>query len=265
MNPKKIEQKALQIGMIMNLLIGIAGLTVYYLTRIEALFIGAYYTIIALLSGLVAIFISKMSHRTSLTFPNGYFILEPLYALLKSILSLILLTISTVSVARKAYLYFAQGTGEMMEVGPVIPYTILMVIIGLTLSFFFRRQNQKINYTITILLSEAKTTLMDGIISGGVGVAAMLIWMIDKNSPLVFLKYTGDFFITIILVALTIKEPFLVIRKAIVEIMGGVLKDGTLKSKIESCVRSYLAQEKFIKQCNVYKTGMFWHIQVKLE
>lgn len=57
--------------------------------------------------------------------------------------------------------------------------------------------------------------MIDGVMSAGIGAAAFFILFIDKKSPLSFLLYTGDSFITVIIVLFiiriplrTLKEPF---------------------------------------------------------
>lgn len=265
MEQKKIEQKALMVGIVMNVLMGLSGLIVYRITRIEALFIDAYYTIIALFSGLLAIFISKTSAKRTDLFPNGFFILEPLYALLKSSLSLLLLTSSTITVSISAYRYFVHGQGDILNALPVVPYTLVMVCLCLSLSFYYKRQNKKIGGASTMLLSESKNSLVDGMISAGVGVAALLVFMLDADSPLGFLKYTGDFFITVVLVAITIKEPLSIVRSASIEIAGGALKQGQAKKEIETCVRRHFDGENLIGDCLVYKVGMSFEVYLQLD
>ncbi|MEX2784249.1 cation transporter [Streptococcus sp. H49] len=264
MNLKKIEQKSLWVGILINIAMGAIGLVIYRITRIEALFLDAYYTIIAVVSCLVAITISKVSTKRTLLFPNGFFIFEPLYAFLKSSLSLILLMISSITVTKNAYLYFFRGEGKLLAAAPVVFYGLIMAAISLLLSFYYRRQNKKIGQVSTMLLSETKTSLVDSAISAGIGIGAFLILWIDEQSPLGFLKYTGDFFITIGLVFFTIKEPIRLIKKALVELTGGRLIKGTTLHHIESLVQPQLSEKDFIQDCIVYKVGMSFQIHLKL-
>ena len=111
MNQKKYEQRGLAVGIIFNIMMGTAGIWVYNMTQIEALFVDAYFTVIAVISGIAAIVISKFSKKKSRRFPNGYFMLEPLYAVAKSSLSLGLLLMAVINVSQKAFTYFSNGTG----------------------------------------------------------------------------------------------------------------------------------------------------------
>ena len=86
MNKKIIERQSLLVSVFVNFIIGIAGLLVYIVTNLNALLLDGVFSLIAFVSSLAALFISKNSHRTTESFPNGMYFLEPLYGILKSIL-----------------------------------------------------------------------------------------------------------------------------------------------------------------------------------
>ncbi|ALS02503.1 hypothetical protein ATZ33_14280 [Enterococcus silesiacus] len=264
MDQKKIEQRALYIGIFFNILMGIAGLIAYRTTKVEALFIDAYFTVMTVLSGAFAIFISKVSANRTTRFPNGFFILEPIYALAKSMLTIALLVFSTISVSNKAYAYFVLGHGKILNLLPIIPYALVMVILCFSLSIFYSRQNKATNSTSTLLLAETKNTLIDGIMSAGVGIAALLVLFINQNSSLGFLLYTADFFVTVLLVISSIKTPFNILKNSLFEILGSTLADKTIYEEIENCVHSHIKQKSLIKHCFIYKLGMSFKICIKL-
>lgn len=265
MNQKKIEHRALIIGIAANILMGAAGLCVYFITRIEALFLDSVFTLIAVLSGVVAANISKRSSHTSETFPYGLFVLEPIYVIFKSLLMLFLMTFTTVSVSKNAIAYFVDGIGDKMHIGPVIPYEIIMVTLCTALFFFYRNQNGRIGNTSIILGVESKSTLVDGIMSGGIGVAAIAISFISENGSMSFLLYTGDFFITVILVAFSIKEPIIILKEAFIELANGAVTKGTIKSEIESVIQRNLPKDTLLGKCLIHKMGMSFRITVHLD
>ncbi|WP_342757429.1 cation transporter [Kineothrix sedimenti] len=273
MNQKQYEQRALIVGIISNILMGGAGVWVYHITKIEALFLDAYFTLLAVLSGIAATIISKKSKNTSKSFPHGYFFMEPLYAILKSLLTLALLVYATISVTVKAMDYFLYGTGEIMNYGPVIPYEILMVILCTALSFFYWKQNKRTNNTSTMLSAEAKATLIDGIMSGGIGIGILIISFISKGStgggngesPFSFLLYTGDFFITIILAVFSVKEPFKVMKEAFIEFANGIVTKDEIKTPIERTVKKYLLNNTELKNCYIHKVGMSFRVFIHLD
>ena len=260
MSQKRRERKGLLIGIFINLIMGAAGVWVYELTKIQALFVDAYFTIIALVSGVAAIIISRVSPRKTKHFPQGLFFLEPLYALLKSLLSIVLLGSSVISVTRKAIVYFTQGIGEAMPVGPVVIYEIIMVVLCLLLSFCYYRQNKKIGGSSTMLEAEAKGTMVDGIMSLGIGVAAVVVYFIDDSSPFSFLRYTGDFFITTILVLLSLKTTLMVVIKSFTELSNGKVVDRSLQESISQLVTKHLSPDVMLQNVKIYKVGMFFKV-----
>lgn len=265
MSQKKIEYQALVIGIAANILMGAAGLTVYFITRIDALFLDAVFTLVAVLSGIVAATISKLSKCTSETFPYGLFFLEPIYVIFKSLLMLFLMVFTIISVSKKAVAYFMSGVGERMILGPVIPYEIVMVTLCCVLFLFYRSQNKRIGKTSLMLGVEAKSTLVDGIMSGGIGIAAIAISFIGENSPLSFLSYTGDFFISVFLVLFSIKEPMVILREAFIELANGVVRKGKAKLQIEAIIQNNLPLDTVMKRCLIHKTGMSFRITIHLE
>lgn len=237
----------------------------YFITHIEALFLDSVFTLIAVLSGIVAAAISKWSSRTSEVFPHGLFVLEPIYVIFKSLLMLFLLAFTTVSVSKNAIAYFVDGIGEKMHMGPVVPYEITMIILCIALFFFYRNQNKRIGNTSIMLNAESKGTLIDGIMSGGIGVAAVAISFISESSPLSFLLYTGDFFITVILVLFSIKEPVIVLKEAFVELANGVVTKGAVKSEIDAVIQRNLPESTMLNKCLIHKIGMSFRVTIHLE
>ena len=239
---KTIERKALIVGIVINILQVLAGMAVFFMTGLKAMFLDFSFTVISVLSGLVAAYLSSRTVRTTERFPNGMFALEPIYAICKAMLTMSLLLFSLVDVTRVAYDYFVLGQGGRIETGPVVIYEILTVAVCLGLYLYYRRENRRIRNSSTMLTAECKSTLVDGSMSFGIGVVAVFLWFLPAGGPLDFLHYTGDFFITVALVLLTIKEPFGVLKDAFVELVGGVHDDDATNAFVESAAQRHLAQ-----------------------
>jgi predicted Co/Zn/Cd cation transporter (cation efflux family) len=261
---KKIERKALTIGIIVNVVQAAAGMAVFFMTGLKAMFLDSSFTVISVLSGLVAVYLSKRSVRTTERFPNGMFALEPIYAICKAMLTMSLLLFSLVDVFRVAYDYFVLGTGERIETGPVAVYEVFVVFVCFGLYFFYRRENRKIGNSSTMLIAECKSTFVDGAMSFGIGVVAIFLILLPAGGPLDFLHYTGDFFITVALVALTIKEPFGVLKEAFVELVGGVHDDDETNAFVEDAAQRHLPTNTDYEQTLIFKTGMNYTVDVYL-
>jgi predicted Co/Zn/Cd cation transporter (cation efflux family) len=218
--------------------------------------------LIGLVSSLLAVVISRESKRKTKLYPDGVYFLEPLYAILKSLLTLSLLVVSVVVTSVAAYQYFAHGTGNVMNIAPVLPYTISMVILCFGVGFFNKKQNKKINNISTILTAESKSNFVDGLQSFGIGIAIVFLNMIDYDSTLGFLHYTGDFFVTVILALISLKQPIIVLINSFRELTGGASNDTEIKSKIERVVAVHLDGITQDKRCEIFKIGM--HIKVRI-
>ena len=115
-----------------------------------------------------------------------------------------------------------------------------------------------------MLDAETKGTIIDGTMSAGIGIVAIVIAGITPNSPLAFLLYTGDFFITIALCVFTIKEPLSVIKKSFIELTGGVLIDKNIQASFENIISEYLPKTIILNKCRIYKVGMSLRAEIEV-
>ncbi|KAA8819055.1 cation transporter [Bifidobacterium vespertilionis] len=264
MPQKQIERKALIVGIAVNIFTVVMGMAVFFMTGLKALFLDATFTVISVISGLVAVFLSSHTVRTTDRFPNGKFALEPIYAICKALLTLSLLVFSTFDVIRVAYDYFVFGEGERIETGPVVIYEVMTVAVCFALFVYYRRQNRKLRGASTMLSAEQNSTLVDGAMSFGIGAVAIFLWLLPVGTPLDFLHYTGDFFITLAIVLLTVKEPFGVLKDAFVELVGGVHDDEETNGFVETAALAHLPANTEYEKSLVFKTGMNYTVDVYL-
>lgn len=264
MNQKKIENNALVVSSIVNCIITSAGIWAYLATGIQALFLDCAFSFVGFLSTILATTISKTSRRKTRSYPNGLHFLEPFYAVLKSLLILLLLAVSLRETSKSAYMYFAHGVGNTIDISPVLPYTVIMVILCFGLGCFNRHQNIKINGMSTILAAESKGNFIDGLQSFGIGIAFILLYFIDKNGRLGFLWYTGDFFITVVLVAISIKEPIVILKQSIRELTNGTTQNKDILHFVNNVVKLNINPIIESVQCEVIKTGMYIDVRLFL-
>ena len=245
---KLLERKALIVGIVINVLQVLAGMAVFFMTGLKAMFLDFSFTAISVLSGMVAVYLSSRTVRTTERFPNGMFALEPIYAICKAIFTMSLLVYSLIDVCRVAYDYFVFGSGERIETGPVVIYEILTVIVCFSLYTYYRRSNRSIGDSSTMLTAECKSTLVDGSMSFGIGVVAIFLMLLPAGGPLDFLHYTGDFFITV----------------ALVELVGGVHDDDETNAYVEAEAQRHLPANTDYEQTLIFKTGMNYTVDVYL-
>lgn len=250
MNQKQIENRALGVTIFVNAIIAVSGIVVYFLTDLQTLFLDGFFSLIALVSTIMAMLISKLSKKETKYYPHGLYFLEPLYAVFKSVLMLVLMVVALVTASGVAYNYFVYGKGQVMNTAPLPAYAVLMAVLCLGLGLFNRSQYLKTNKTSTILRAEYQTNIIDGLQSIVIGVAIILLKLVPLNSALGFFHYTGDFFIALLVIIASIKEPVLLFFDAFRELTGGVTKD----KKIVSIVRDVTGLEE--NQFEIYKVGM---------
>lgn len=261
---KSIERRALATGIVVNVTMVVAGFAVYFMTGLKSMFLDASFTVISVVSGLVAVYLSRRTVRTTDRFPNGMFALEPMYALCKAMFTLSLLVFAVLDSAQVAWEWIAHGEGEAGQFGPVIVYEIITVTMCLALVVYYRRRNRAMNDASTMLAAESNATFIDGVISLGIGVAAVLLTLLPMGTPLDFLHFTGDFLITLAIVALTIKEPVGVLRDAFVELVGGVHEDEELNAFVEEAAQRHLPEGTEYEKTLIFKTGMNFTVDVYL-
>jgi len=264
MQHKRIEYKALIVGIVVNVLMVIAGMVVFFISGLKAMFLDAAFTAISVLSGLVAATLSSRTVRTTERFPNGLFALEPIYAIGKAMVTMSLLIFTLIDVTQVAYDYFVFGYGFPISMGPVVIYEIATVASCAVLYVYYTRQNELINYSSTMLTAESKSTFIDGMMSLGIGVVAIVLVLLPQGTPLDFLHYTGDFFITLAIVVFTIREPIAVLRDAFVELVGGVHDNNDTNAFVEDRVQSYLPEGTELDKVLVFKMGMSYSVEVYL-
>ncbi|MBS7578343.1 MULTISPECIES: cation transporter [unclassified Enterococcus] len=263
LNPKKVEQNALLMGTILYSVMCIASFSVYFISKIQAMFLDASFILITVCSTIIASIISRHSERRSTRFPAGLFFLEPLYAIFRSVLIIVLTILSCTKVSFSAWQYFVYGKGEVINVLPIIPYEILAVILCAFLYLYYMRQNKKINNMSTLINAEAKTTLLDGLMCAGIGIVALLVAFIPENTPLDFIRYTGDFFITVTLSLMVIKAPFKILKNSFIEVVHGTMLDDSQKREIETVIYNTLPfQLKEYLSCQIYKVGVSLQISI---
>lgn len=258
MTQKQVEHRALIVSAATYVFIAGAGLWAWLVTDIQALFLDFFFSFIALISSVAAALIAKVSCKRSKRYPDGLWFLEPLYAILKSLLTLALLVTSVAGTGKSAYLYFTKGIGSVMNTGPVLPYALTMVVTCFGLGLYNQAQNKRINGTSTILKAESKTNFVDGIQSLGIGISIVMLQLIDVNSEWGFLHYTGDFFVTFALVLASLKEPVTVLRESFGELSGAVTMEKSIQDTVYASVLRCFGQSR----TEVRKIGML--VKIKL-
>ena len=257
MTQKKIEDKSLRMTILVNFIIVIAGIWIFSVTKIQALFLDCFFSIVSLISAIVGMILAGLSRKKTKRHPEGLYFLEPFYAIIESIIIFIVLGQSLFETGVSAYKYFVNGVGEAMNTTSVLPYTISMVILCFGIGYYNKMQNRKMNGISTMLETESKSNFIDGIQSLGIGVAILLLFIVKKDGMFGFLHYTGDFFITLCIVIFSIKEPFEILKQGFNELTGGIV--------IDENIRKEIGKEKFAINLDIFENASKYFLEKMTE
>ncbi|MBS9776302.1 MAG: cation transporter [Fusobacterium sp.] len=262
----EVESKALFIGFLINLFMGMAGWYMFIETDIDALFLDGNFSLISAFGCIIAILISKYSEKKTKYFPNGLYFLEPLYATLKGLLSLFLILVATDSALVKLYNFLFLDVGTMLELENILYYSLLMTFLCFLLAGVFFKYNKKIDDRSTILSTESKSSYVDGIISLGLGIAIVLVTFLPKSGNTLFVYYIGDALLTIFLVIFTIKTPLRALKESFIEVMNGVIRKGKVKKDIEKIIaqKNDNYNNLKIEKINIHKVGKSINVVLKI-
>lgn len=264
---ERIETKAMIIGFFINLIMGAAGWYMFITTDVDALFLDANFSLISAASCLVAVFITRYSNTKTESFPHGMNFLEPLYGLIKSAFSIGLIVMAGVSAIEKLYMYFRYDKGEMLRTGHIVIYSFSMIILCFGLSFIFRKFNGKINENSIMLKVESKASMVDGTISLGVGIAMVLVSLLPKSGNYLFVQYTADSIITLLLILGTWKEPATAFADSFVELTHGIARSAEIRNTVKEIVTKIddATTKIDIEDVKVYKVGKRLTVVAKVD
>ena len=254
-NADLVETSALKTGVVVNLIMAIAGWIVYSVTGSEALFLDGNFSFISALTTVGAIIIIHKKHKRTAVFPYGRYFYESFFTLSKGILILGVIIAAVLQNVIKIVAYFEGETLERLKTGPIIIYMVLMLILCFGLAFLYQHKNKKINFRSTILSVETKASKIDGFMTIAVGVALVLTTFVPENSKLSFLLYIGDAIIVILMALLLIKTPFKVIKEGFIELGGGSLQNQEEISQIQKVILQFLPTNLSMENCHISRTG----------
>jgi divalent metal cation (Fe/Co/Zn/Cd) transporter len=254
-NTDLIETSALKIGVVINVIMAIAGWVAYSVTGSEALFLDGNFSFISSITTVGAIIIIHKKHKRTAVFPYGRYFYESFFTLSKGILILGVIIAAVFQNVIKIIRYFEGESLERLKTGPIVIYMILMVFLCFGLAYLFHSKNKKINFKSSILAVETKASKIDGFMTIAVGIALVLTTFVPDNSKLSFLLYIGDAIIVILMALLLLKTPFDVIKEGFIELGGGSLQSQEDVSQIEKLILQLIPGSLHRQNCHVSKTG----------
>ena len=251
----QIESSALKIGVLVNLIMAIAGWVAYSLTGSEALLLDGNFSFISSVTTIGAIIIIFKKHKRTSLFPYGRYFYESFFTLSKGILILGLIIAALFQNVIKILSYIDGEPLKRLETGPILIYMTLMIILCFGLAFLYTSKNKKINLQSSILSVETKSLRIDGFMTIAVGIALVLSTLVPEASKLSFLLYIGDAIVVILMCLFLFKTPFEVIKEGFIELGGGSIQNQESVKEIETVIQSLVPDGLEVKSCHISKTG----------
>ena len=264
MNVDQIEKRALRVTIVANLLMAIAGWITFGLTNSQAILLDGNFSFILAIATLIAINISKNKHKKTKTFPFGSYVFEAAFVLSKGLLILGIISMAFFQNAVKIFEYFQGEIIEPVVLIPIYYYTIFILILTLILLLFYKNQNRKINNKSGILLVEATSVKIDGVLTLATGAAFLLMSFINMGSSLEFLLYIGDSIIVILIAVIMVGEPLKIIKSSFIEMGGGSLQNQQEKKEIEVVIEQ-VVKDRFTYSTFISKVGSVYLVVIYIE
>ena len=251
----QIESSALKIGVIVNLLMAVAGWVAFSLTGSEALLLDGNFSFISSLTTVGAILIIYKKHKRTSVFPYGRYFYESFFTFSKGILILGLIIAALFQNIIKIIAFIEGEKLERLQTGPILIYMVLMVFLCFGLAFLYQFKNKKIHFQSSILAVETKASKIDGYMTIAVGIALVLTTFVSETSKISFLLYIGDSIVVILMCLFLFKTPFEVIKGGFIELGGGSLQNQEAVKEIEAVIKNLLPSGLQVNSCHISKTG----------
>jgi len=256
MEQKELERKALLVGAIVYIVMGLCGWVAFYLSHSSALLLDGNYNLVNGLASLAGYVIVKIKDRRTATFPFGQFVYESLYSLIKGIFVLGILVASLWENAVKMIAYVSTGARHEINSKPIAIYAVAMVSLSLGLAAYYRSRNKRTGDRSSMLKTDSRTATMDGILTLVAGGGLLLALFIGRTiNSLGFLQYIGDAMIVIIFVAIAVKEPIHIIRHSFIELAGGSLQSESDREAINGIIGRMKPDKLELGDIFMNKTG----------
>lgn len=264
MKVDEIERRSLKVTIVASLIMAIAGWYTYYLTGSEAMFLDGNFSLITAVSTSIAVLISQRKHKKTTTFPFGSYVYEAAFVLSKGLLLLGIIITALVQNLVKIIAFFQGEIIEPVIMTPIYFYSVFILVLTFLLLCFFKYQNRSVNYQSSILLVEAESARIDGVLTFSTGLAFFLLSFINVGSKLEFLLYIGDSIIVILLSLLIITKPIKIIKNAFIELSGGTIQDQNEKLKIEATIDEII-QGRIQFNTYITKVGSGYFVVIYVE
>lgn len=217
-NLNLIEEKALKRSMVGALLLAVWGIVMASVSGSSVILLDGMFNLISGIMSFFSIEVTRLiSGKETRQYPLGYFAFESLFVLAKGASILVLLLMA---------LYSNIGvllSGGREPVLGLLTIYVALAVMGCVVLYLISRKGFKQTGS-EILQAETKAWLVNAVISGAIGVA-FGITMLLKGTPLGFIDRYIDQILVIVLSIIFIKDPILLMKSGIKELLLAAPQD----------------------------------------
>ena len=217
-----IEEKALKRSMVGALLLAVWGIVMASVSGSSVILLDGMFNLISGIMSFFSIEITRLiSGEDTREYPLGYFAFESLFVLAKGASILVLLLMALYS---NIGVLFSGGREPVLG---MLTIYVALAVLGCVILYLVSRKGFKQTGS-EILQAEAKAWLVNAVISGAIGVA-FAVAMLLKGTPVGWIDRYIDQILVIVLSILFIKDPIVLMRTGIRELLLAAPQEHYLK------------------------------------
>lgn len=223
---QEVEEKALKASMLGAFILAVWGLVIAALSQSGAVLLDGMYNLISAIMSFFSIEITRLIFgKETREYPLGYFAFESLFVFIRGTAILVL-----VLMAMYANVVVLISGGREPALGLLTLYVGLAVIGCFGLYGVLRKSLQKADSDL--LRAEAKAWLLNGAVTGAIGLAFVVVIFIQDTALGWVARYV-DQVLVIGMSLLFIKEPLVLMRSGLKELLLAAPQEAFSKPFIE--------------------------------
>lgn len=219
--------------------LGVIGIIFSYLAHSDAIMLDGVYSFVLCVVSAMGMQVARLVQRgTTETHPFGYFAYEPTLNTIKGIIVLAVVVMALISAIEALF----QG-GREMGFGIGLVYSVIVTTTCVLLVLRLRREAAQAQSPLLVV--EARNWTVDAIISGGIGVAFLLGFLVDRYVSGTLAAYV-DPALTVVVALSVAPIPLRTVREGLSELLVRApprAQVEAMEGKIRQCLQDYPAED----------------------
>jgi len=252
-----MEKKALYASVTANGLLGILGFCFFFLTDSEAILLDGAFNIVSMVMGLLSLkVVELLAIPEDSRYHFGYFMYESLLNTIKGLIITFVCLLSLFSAVDAIF----EG-GKTLNFGLGLVYVFFAVTGAFGVYFFQKSKSQKMNSPL--LEVEAKNWLINGVLSGVVGLAFLVSFFIKDTSFNYITPYVDPVLI-LVLVSFALKVPLSTIKNNVNQLLKQAPDEKTqdeVKTLVDTVLKELPVKESYVR---MVKIGRIFYVLLQV-